>query len=288
MYPYSRKTFRIRWGRHRLDLGKRTLIMGILNVTPDSFSDGGLFLDPERAFVRVKEMVAQGADIIDIGGESSRPGAMPVPLEEEISRVIPVIEKLAPLIDIPISIDTYKYEVAKRALDSGAQMVNDISGLRFDPRMADLVAEMAVPVIIMHMKGSPQDMQKNPRYHSVTDDILIFLKERIRFAVKRGIRFDRIIIDPGIGFGKTLRHNLLILKYLKRFEALKRPILLGTSRKSFIGKVLDLPVGERLEGTAATVSLGIINGAHIVRVHDVAAMKKVAIMTDAILSADNT
>ncbi len=262
--------------------------MGILNVTPDSFSDGGLFLDPERAIVRAKEMVAQGADIIDIGGESSRPGATPVPLEEEINRVIPVIEKLAPLIDITISIDTYKYEVAERALDSGAQIVNDISGLRFDPRMADLLAERNVPVIIMHMKGTPQGMQKNPRYHSVIDDILSFFKERIEFAVKRGIRFDRIIIDPGIGFGKTLRHNLLILKHLKRFETIKRPLLLGTSRKSFIGKVLNLPVGERLEGTAATVSLGIINGAHIVRVHDVAAMSRVARMTDAILSADNT
>lgn len=257
--------------------------MGILNVTSDSFSDGGLFVEAEAAVEYAEGMVSEGADIIDIGGESSRPGADSVPAEVEMDRVLPVIEKLAKTTEIPISIDTYKSFVARHALDMGACIVNDISALRADPDMASVIAEAGVPVVLMHMKGTPKDMQLDPYYDSLICEIISFLKARIQAAVDAGISPSQIIIDPGIGFGKTVAHNLEIIRRLRKFKSLGKPILIGTSRKSFIGKVLALPVDDRLEGTAATVATAIANGADIVRVHDVREMARVARMTDAIV-----
>lgn len=273
-------------GKFELNLDERTQIMGILNITTDSFSDGEKFYDIDKALAHARSMAELGADIIDIGGESTRPGSEPVSLEEEIHRTIPVIENLATNIDVPISIDTYKAEVARRALDAGATIVNDISGLRIDNRMVYVVAEHKVPVIIMHMQGTPRNMQKNPSYQSVIGEIGTFLKERAKFATDHGVKRGNIIIDPGIGFGKTVEHNLEILNKLKEFKSLGYPICLGTSRKSFIGLTLDVPVEERLMGTAATVTWGIANGANIMRVHDVQAMAEVAKMTDAIKSVN--
>lgn len=267
----------------KLELGRRTLVMGILNVTPDSFSDGGLFFDAGIAVERAERMVAEGADIIDVGGESSRPGANSVPTEIEIDRVLPVIEELAKTLKTPVSIDTYKSSVARRALDVGASIVNDISALQGDPDMASVVAEAGVPVVLMHMKGTPKDMQLHPRYDSLIPEIISFLKTRVQAAVDAGISSDQIIIDPGIGFGKTITHNLEIIRRLQEFKSLEKPILIGTSRKSFIGKILDLPADDRLEGTAATVAVAIANGADIIRVHDVKEMARVACMTDAIV-----
>lgn len=267
-----------------LDFSKRTHIMGILNVTPDSFSDGGRYFDKSIAIRRAHEMVEEGADIIDIGGESTRPGSEPVTLEEEISRTIPVIEVLAKNIKIPISIDTYKAEVAKMALDAGASIVNDISGLRFDPEMPKVVSQYKVPVVIMHIKGMPKNMQVNPQYEALIPEIMDYLRESIRLAMKSGIAEDKIIIDPGIGFGKTFEHNLEIIKNLHEFTLLEKPLLVGVSRKAFIGKILgDAPASERLEGTAAAVAISISNGANIIRVHDVKEMKKVALVADACL-----
>ncbi len=267
---------------YNLELGKRTLIMGILNVTPDSFSDGGLYNRLDKALDHAEKMVEDGADIIDIGGESSRPGSEPVPENIELERILPVIEKLAKKVNVPLSIDTYKASVARRALDAGACLVNDISALE-DPNMADVLAEYNVPIVLMHKQGTPRDMQVNPSYNSLIPEIIGYLKSRIQIALDRGIQSDQIIIDPGIGFGKTTEHNLEILRKLKEFKSLNKPILIGTSRKSFIGKILDLPIEDRLEGTAATVAIAIANGADIIRVHDVREMKRVALMTDAIV-----
>lgn len=257
--------------------------MGILNVTPDSFSDGGLYFDKSAAIKRAIQMVEDGADIVDIGGESTRPGSEPVTIEEELRRTIPVIEALAKEIKIPISIDTYKSEVAKSALDAGASMVNDISGLRFDPDMPEVVSEYKVPVVIMHIKGAPKNMQVNPVYEALIPEIMDYLMISIRVAVKSGIAEDKIIIDPGIGFGKTFDHNLEIINNLREFTFLGKPILIGLSRKAFIGKILgDVPVTDRLEGTAAAVAVSIMNGANIIRVHDVKEMARVAKVADAI------
>lgn len=267
---------------YRLDLSRRTHIMGILNVTPDSFSDGGLYLDTENAFRRAIEIEKEGADIIDIGGESTRPGSLPLSPEEEINRVIPVIERLKGWLRIPISIDTYKTPVAREALKAGASIINDISGLRFNPEMSMVAAEYNVPVVIMHIKGTPRDMQVNPVYKDLIGEISDFLKGSISIAIESGVRKDRIIIDPGIGFGKTVEHNLEIIRRLNEFRSLGMPILFGPSRKSFIGKILDLPAGERMEGTAAAVAIGIMNGADIIRVHDVKPMVRVARIADAI------
>jgi len=274
--PYFQMDFR---GR-TLQLGARTHIMGVLNVTPDSFSDGGEFLQREKAVEQAERMVAQGADIIDVGGESSRPGAEPVSTQQEIERIIPVIEELAPRLTVPISVDTYKAEVASRALEAGASAINDISALRFDPQMADVVARHDVPLVLMHMLGNPRTMQDNPSYTDLMGEIYTFLSDRIETAVAAGIKRNKIILDPGIGFGKTVEHNLEIIRRLKEFHSLGRPILIGPSRKSFIGKVLGLPVEERLEGTAAAVAIGIVNGANIVRVHDVGQMVRVTRMAD--------
>jgi dihydropteroate synthase len=269
-------------GGIRLELGHRTLVMGVLNVTPDSFSDGGRFFSLDRAVEQAETMAAQGADLIDVGGESSRPGSDPVSAEEEIRRVLPVIERIAKRLNLPISIDTYKAEVARRALSSGARIINDISALRHDPEMAVLSAREGVPVILMHMQGTPKTMQIQPTYRSLMDDLAAFFVERMAAAEEAGISRDRLILDPGIGFGKTTEHNLSILRFLPRLSDLHRPILVGPSRKSFIGQVLDLPVEDRLEGTAAAVTAAVLGGASIVRVHDVKAMVRVARMADAI------
>ncbi len=278
----AKEGFILEWNGHRLDLFRRTHIMGILNVTPDSFSDGGLYLNTERAAERALEMEREGADIIDIGGESTRPGALPLSQEEEISRVIPLIERLKSRLRIPISIDTYKARVADGAIQAGASIINDISGLRSDPDMAAVAAEYDVPVVIVHIKGTPRNMQINPVYHDLIGDILDFLKDGISIALKAGVDKDSIIIDPGIGFGKTFEHNLEIINRLDEFKSLGMPVLFGPSRKSFIGKILDLPAEDRLEGTAAAVAIGIMRGANIVRVHDIRSMVRVTRVADAI------
>jgi len=257
--------------------------MGVINVTPDSFSGDGLGPDVEAAVAQGERFAAQGVDILDIGGESTRPGAEPVPVEEEIARVVPVIEQLAKRVRVPLSIDTYHAATARAALEAGAHLVNDITGLRGDPKMAAVVAQFDVPVVIMHIQGTPRTMQQNPTYEDVIADIRRYWEEGIDLAVRAGINPEKIIVDPGIGFGKTVGHNLEILRRLRELTALGRPILVGTSRKSFIGKVLDLPVDQRLEGTAASVALAIANGADLVRVHDIPAMIRVARMADAIV-----
>ncbi len=274
---------KITWSNFSLDFSKKTYVMGILNVTPDSFSDGGLFFSEKKAIEHAIRLIEDGADIIDIGGESTRPGSEPVPVEEEIRRTIPVIKAISREIKVPISIDTYKSDVAKHALDAGASIVNDISGLRFDPEMPKVVSEYKVPVIIMHIKGRPKDMQQNPVYEALIPEIMDYLRISIRLANKFGISDDKIIIDPGIGFGKTFEHNLEIIKNLKEFTLLGKPIAVGVSRKAFIGKILgDVPPSERLEGTTAAVAISIFNGANIVRVHDVKEMARVAKVADAI------
>lgn len=275
---------KLQWSDFSFDLSKRSYIMGILNVTPDSFSDGGLYYNEKRAIEHGLRLVQEGADIIDIGGESTRPGSEPVSVEEEIRRTIPVIKALSKEINIPISIDTYKAEVARMALDAGATMVNDISGLRFDHDMPKVVAEYDVPVIIMHIKGRPKDMQQNPVYEALIPEIIDYLRISIRLAIKFGVKEDRIIIDPGIGFGKTFDHNLEILNNLREFTLLEKPVAIGVSRKAFIGKILgDLPPTERLEGTAAATAIAIYNGANIIRVHDVREMVRVARVVDSII-----
>jgi dihydropteroate synthase len=277
---------KLSWANFCLDFSKKTHIMGILNVTPDSFSESGLYFDKSEAVNRAVQMVEEGGDIIDIGGESTRPGSEPVTIEEELRRTIPVIEALAKEIKVPISIDTYKAEVAKRALGAGASMVNDISGLRFDPGMSEIVSEYEVPVVIMHIKGTPKNMQQNPVYEALLQEIMDYFRVGIRLAMESGIAEDRIIIDPGIGFGKTFEHNLKILNSLHDLTLFEKPLLVGPSRKAFIGKILgDAAVTDRLEGTAAAVAVSIINGANIVRVHDVKEMVKVAKVADAIKKA---
>jgi dihydropteroate synthase len=246
--------------------------MGIVNVTPDSFSDGGLFLDPKAAIAHGRELIAEGADILDVGGESTRPGAAPVPAGEERERTAPVVAALAGA-GAALSIDTSKAEVASAALDAGAAIVNDVTALRGDPELADLCAERECTVVLMHMLGTPRTMQDDPRYDDVVDDVRSFLAERIEHAVSRGIAEERIWIDPGIGFGKTVDHNLELLRRLDEFRTLGRPILIGTSRKSFIGSVTGRDVGERLGGTIASNVLAYTRGAEVFRVHDVAPVR---------------
>lgn len=281
---YLRSDYKIDCRGRVLDLGSRTHIMGILNVTPDSFSDGGQYAEQGAALEHAREMVSQGADILDIGGESTRPGADPLTEEEELRRIIPIIERLSSEHRGPISVDTYKSSVAKKALQAGASIVNDISGLRFSPDMARVVADHGAAVVLMHIKGTPRDMQVNPVYGDLIGEIMDYLDESAAIALKAGVGRDRIMIDPGIGFGKTLEHNLTILERLDEFRALGFPIVLGTSRKRFIGTILDIAEPkDRIEGSAATIALGIQRGARIVRVHDVGYMAKVARMTDAIV-----
>ena len=286
----------------------RALVMGVLNVTPDSFSDGGKFLDVERAVAHGKAMAEAGADIIDVGGESTRPGSQPVNAEEELRRVLPVIERLHPHSEghasawppfpdgrdearpserrgFVISVDTTKAAVAERALAAGAQIVNDISALRFDPRMVAVVREHGAGVVLMHMQGTPEAMQENPRYADVLGEVMGFLRARIAFALDRGIRREQIAIDPGIGFGKTVEHNLVLLARLDEFQTLGCAVLVGPSRKSFIGKLLNRQPEERIWGTAAAVAWAIAQGVHVVRVHDVAEAVDVVRMVEAIRSA---
>lgn len=263
-------------GNKVLHWGERTYIMGILNVTPDSFSDGGRFVDICAAVAHAKKMAAEGADIIDIGGESTRPGAAPVPEEEEKKRVIPVIERLKDEIEVPISIDTYRSGTAEAAIKAGAAMINDVWGLKADAGMAGMAAFYGAPVCIMHNKAEAC-------YGNLIEDITADLEQSLEIAEKAGIRRENIIIDPGIGFGKTLEHNLEVMRRLEDFKAMGYPLLLGASRKSMIGKVLDLPVEERLEGTLATTVIGIIKGADIIRVHDVLQNRRAALMTDRVV-----
>jgi dihydropteroate synthase len=257
--------------------------MGILNVTPDSFSDGGLYSDPERAVEHALEMVDAGADIVDVGGESTRPGAEPVSAQEERRRVVPVIRALRRQSDVLISIDTYKAEVAQVAVDAGADIVNDISGLGFDERMPGVVATSGAGLVLMHIKGTPRTMQRNPVYGDVIGEISDYFAGRLGKAEEAGISREQVVLDPGIGFGKQLEHNLEILRRLKEFRRLGRPLLVGPSRKSFIGAILDLPPDQRLEGTAAAVALCVAGGADIVRVHDVPEMTRVVRVADAVV-----
>ena len=287
----SKPEYIIEWNNYTLKLGNKTRIMGILNITPDSFSDGGNFFSCDDALIHAEHLIAEGADIIDIGGESTRPFSRPVSSADEIERVVPVIEQLAKKIRIPISIDTTKADVARSALEAGASMINDISAMRSDPDMADVAAKYAVPVIMMHMQGTPQTMQIAPAYDDLIKDIKEFFKDLIDPVVAKGVLRTKIIIDPGIGFGKTLKHNLRIIKKLADFNTLDVPILIGPSRKAFLRTLLKDELKEKSEhdafslieaGTQAAVAAAALNGAHIVRVHDVAGTRKTLKIINAI------
>jgi dihydropteroate synthase len=263
----------------------RPLIMGVLNVTPDSFTDGGHFFDHAAALAQARVLVAAGADILDIGGESTRPFAQPVSLEEELRRVLPVIEVLAPEITVPISIDTYKAPVARAALEAGATLINDISALRFDPDMAPLAAELQAPVVLMHMQGTPRDMQRHPHYDDLLGEIKDFFQERLDFALAQGLGPDLLVLDPGIGFGKTWQHNLEILHCLDVFLDLGPPLLVGASRKAFIGHILGLPAGEERDiGSLAAQAVAVMRGARILRTHNVAYARQFLAVFEAILA----
>jgi len=244
-------------------------IMGVVNVTPDSFSDGGRFLAAEDALTQAVALVREGAAIVDIGGESTRPGSEPLPAAEELERVLPVIEALADRVGVPVSVDTTKAEVARRALAAGASLINDVSALRSDAGMIEVVAEAGCPVCLMHMKGQPKTMQDDPHYDNVVDEVLRFLEERMAFALANGLREDQLMVDPGIGFGKTVEHNLALLRDLHRFTVLGRPVVLGASRKRFLGAILGAEPGARTIGTVTTTVVGLLAGVHVFRVHDV-------------------
>ncbi len=283
----QRKVYRIQAGAQTIALGQQTKIMGIVNVTPDSFSYDGQLKGPDfahRAVMRAKRLVKRGADIIDVGGESTRPGAKPVGVQEELRRVIPVISALAKWNKVPLSVDTYKADVAEQALDAGAVIINNIMGTKPTKRLIKMVARYNAAIVLMHIKGTPRTMQKNIAYTNVVKDIVSALKHSIDFCLDHGLNRKNIIIDPGIGFGKTVEDNLSIINSLTEFKTLDCPLLLGTSRKSFIGHVLDKEVNNRLYGSLATVAAGIINGAHIVRVHDVKETRQTALITDAIIN----
>jgi dihydropteroate synthase len=266
-----------------LDFSVKTGIMGILNVTPDSFYDGGRYLDPQVAVDRAHQMVAEGADIIDIGGQSSRPGSEPVSGAEEAARILPVVQAVAKSVSAMISVDTYRAAIARVALDAGAHLINDISALRFDPALLGVVAEHRASLILMHMQGMPRTMQLNPTYEALIDEVFSFLHRRLEAAKAGRIAADCLPIDPGIGFGKGARHNPELLHKLHHFHALGQPLVIGTSRTAFIGRILGAEVDERLEGTAATVAAAIVQWADIVGVHDVLAMDRVAPMMDAMV-----
>jgi dihydropteroate synthase len=281
-----RKKYEWSWDRYQLSFGGRTLIMGVINVTPDSFSDGGLFYGREQAIAQGEALAAEGADILDIGGESTRPFSQPLAAGEEMNRIIPVIRELAKKVRIPISVDTYKAEVAEAALDAGAALVNDISALRLDPAMPAVLRNHGAPVILMHMQGTPQDMQSQPHYGDLLKEVHSFFEERLIWAEQQGLDRDRVMIDPGIGFGKTWEHNILLIKRLDFFSDLGCPLLIGTSRKLFIGKLTGqhLP-GEREWGTAATTALAAWLGAHMIRVHRVDSNRQVLQVVDALREA---
>lgn len=282
----SKQEHVLKTSKRNIPLGEKTLIMGILNVTPDSFSDGNCYLDRQKAVDRALQMAEEGADILDIGGESTRPGSRPVTARQETARVVPVLESLAGRLSIPISVDTTKAAVAKRALAAGAEIINDISSLRNDKKMAAVVRNASAALVLMHMRGKPENMQTGDlAYDDVMLDIIRNLQTGVQKAVAAGIGRNQILVDPGIGFGKTYEDNCKIIGRLRELKALGLPVLVGASRKAFIGKFTGGGTSERLEGTAATVAAAIMNGCHIVRVHDVAAMKKVAAMTDAMIHA---
>jgi dihydropteroate synthase len=290
---YIRKSYRIEWNGHILELGGRTRIMGVLNVTPDSFSDGGRFFDPGAAVAHGERLAVEGADIIDIGGESTRPFSEPVQNEEEIRRVVPVITELAKRIQVPISIDTTKAAVARRALEAGAAMVNDVAALRSDPALVRVASEFGVPMVLMHMRGEPRTMQVSPSYGDLVSEIRNFLEDAAAAAERQGVPRSRLIVDPGIGFGKNPQHNLQLIKYLPEFASLDMPLLLGPSRKAFIRRLV-MPDGEKdiapdqpavETGTQAAVAAAVLHGAHLVRVHDVARTVATVKVVDAILNA---
>jgi len=278
-------------GNKKIFLGKKTIIMGILNVTPDSFSDGGKFFSKDSAVKQAIKMEKEGADIIDIGGESTRPGAKKVTLDEELKRVIPIINELNKKIRIPISVDTYKSKIAKEAIERGASMINDITALRGDKNLSKIIAEYNIPICLMHMKGMPQNMQINPTYNKVLTEIYAFLKERAEFAISSGIKKEKIIIDPGIGFGKRtgegIEDNCEIISRISELKSLGFPIMIGVSRKTFIGnicgKTKPLPVIDRLEGSLAAAGIAACNGADIIRVHDVKETRRFFDILDSII-----
>jgi len=285
-----RRHFRLRLPTRTLQLGKRTLVMGALNVTPDSFSDGGKFFDPERAIEQALAMERAGAHLLDIGGESTRPGSAGVSAKEELARVLPVLRALRGRLKIPVSIDTQKSDVAEAALDAGAQIINDISGLKSDPRIAEVAARRRVPLILMHMRGEPRTMQTRGFARDVMKDVTQGLRKSVGIARKAGVGKSQVILDPGIGFGKSFAQNYELLQKLPQLEKLGYPLLVGTSRKGFLGATLaregkPAPADERIWGTAATVTASILSGVHIVRVHDVAEMVQVARVADCLLDA---
>lgn len=286
MAVFPRPVYHLRLPSGTLELGVKTLVMGILNVTPDSFTDGGHFLEFDAAVAHARQIIADGADLLDIGGESTRPFSDPVTVDRELRRVIPVIETVRRFSDIPIAIDTSKAEVARRAIEAGADLVNDVSALRFDSEMVELLARRGVPVILMHMRGTPKSMQQNPTYASLLSEVISFLQERIDFAVARGVDRNQILVDPGIGFGKTVQHNLQLIRDLATLHCLNCPLLLGASRKRFIGSVLNRPELEREIGTVVANSFGVAAGAHIIRVHETAINRQVARMGDALREAE--
>ena len=280
---FKRKKYKLRLPSRTLVLGERTLVMGVLNVTPDSFSDGGRYLDSEMAVARALEIERLGADVLDIGGESTRPGSLGIPAQEEMRRVIPVLEKLREHLQIPISIDTSKSEVAETAIEHGAEIINDVTALHVDKRLAKVAAKWKVPLILMHMRGEPRTMQKRPFARNVMRDVTIGLRRSVAVARRAGVAKSQIILDPGLGFGKPAEQSFELLARIPDLARLGFPLLIGASRKSFVGKALGgAPKEERAWGTAATVAAAILGGAHIVRVHDVAEMVQVARVADAI------
>ena len=288
---FRRKRFRLRLRSRTLILGERTLTMGVLNITPDSFSDGGVYLDSQDAVAHALQMERDGADILDVGGESTRPGAAPVPAEEEMHRILAVIKSLRSELRIPISVDTRKVEVAEAALAAGAEIVNDVSGLRSDPALGKVARRARAPLILMHMRGTPQTMQRGSFARDVMRDVLAGLGDSVARARHAGLAKSQLLVDPGIGFGKKFEQNFEILARLPELARLGCPIVIGTSRKAFLGKALaapggpDAPPQERLLGTAATVTAAILGGAHVVRVHDVAEMVRLARVADRIVNA---
>jgi dihydropteroate synthase len=279
-----RPHLRLRARNSTLDLAERVHIMGILNVTSDSFSNGGLYLRPTAALDHARRMIEEGADIIDVGGQSSRPGSHPIPESEELKRVVPVIERIREEWSGPISVDTYRAAVAEEALKAGASMVNDITALTADPRTAEVTARFDAACVLMHMQGTPDTMQRSPAYGDLMGEIALFLRSAVARALGAGIGEDQIVVDPGLGFGKTTDHNLAILRHLPELHVLGRPVMIGASRKSFIGKVLDLPLEDRLEGTLATAAYAVAQGARILRVHEVEPVIRTAKMVEACLS----
>ena len=282
----TKREYRLTLRGREAVLGARTWVMGVLNVTPDSFSDGGRYLDHDAALARGLALFEEGADILDVGGESTRPGERKaLSVEEEIGRVVPLIQALRDRGAGPLSVDTTKAAVAEAAIDAGADIVNDVSGFTFDPALARVVAQRGVPAVLMHLRGDFAAMHREPRYEDVMGEVVADLRQRIAVAEAAGVSRAQLLVDPGVGFAKNASHSLEVLRRLAEMEALDRPVLVGPSRKSFIGKVLDLPVGERLMGTAAAVAACVLAGAHVVRVHDVRPMLEVARMCDAIRAA---